>query len=104
MAFAKVARRIALGARELSVEQRRRLVQVSAEWCPPFTGYHLYYPSRRQPSAAFTLPVDARRFRGAQRQAQVPAARVLGAYLGWAVAKADRVGAVSGDLGRSMVF
>lgn len=45
----------------------RRLVRVLADWCPPFTGYHLYYPSRRQPSAAFTLLVEALRFRGAQR-------------------------------------
>jgi DNA-binding transcriptional LysR family regulator len=29
------------------------LVRVLANWCPPFSGYHLYYPSRRQPSAAF---------------------------------------------------
>ncbi len=43
----------------------RRLVRVLADWCPPFTGYHLYYPSRRQPSAAFTLLVEALRFRGA---------------------------------------
>ena len=26
-----------------------RLVRVLADWCPPFAGYHLYYPSRRQP-------------------------------------------------------
>jgi len=45
----------------------RRLVRVLADWCPPFTGYHLYYPSRRQPSAAFTVVVEALRFRGAQR-------------------------------------
>ena len=45
----------------------RRLVRVLADWCPPFTGYHLYYPSRRQASAAFTLLVEALRFRGAQR-------------------------------------
>jgi DNA-binding transcriptional LysR family regulator len=45
----------------------RRLVRVLADWCPPFTGYHLYYPSRRQPSAAFTLVAEALRFRGAQR-------------------------------------
>lgn len=38
-----------------------RLVQVLADWCPPFPGYHLYYPSRRQPSAAFSLFVDALR-------------------------------------------
>jgi DNA-binding transcriptional LysR family regulator len=37
------------------------LVRVLEDWCPPFTGYHLYYPSRRQPSAAFTLLVNALR-------------------------------------------
>ena len=31
-----------------------RLVRVLEEWCPPFAGYHLHYPSRRQPSAATT--------------------------------------------------
>ena len=39
------------------------LVRVLADWCPPFAGYHLYYPSRRQPSAAFALLVDALRYR-----------------------------------------
>ena len=39
------------------------LVRVLADWCPPFAGYHLYYPSRRQPSAAFALLVEALRFR-----------------------------------------
>jgi DNA-binding transcriptional LysR family regulator len=41
-----------------------RLRRVLADWCPPYAGYHLYYPSRRQPSAAFTLLVDALRYRG----------------------------------------
>ncbi len=41
-----------------------RLVRVLADWCPPFAGYHLYYPSRRQPSAAFALIVEALRYRG----------------------------------------
>ena len=41
-----------------------RLERVLEDWCPPFAGYHLYYPSRRQPSAAFTLLVDALRYRG----------------------------------------
>jgi DNA-binding transcriptional LysR family regulator len=40
------------------------LVRVLSEWCPPFAGYHLYYPSRRQPSAAFALLVEALRYRG----------------------------------------
>jgi DNA-binding transcriptional LysR family regulator len=40
-----------------------RLRRVLADWCPPYSGYHLYYPSRRQPSAAFTLLVDTLRYR-----------------------------------------
>ncbi|QJU56983.1 LysR family transcriptional regulator [Sphingomonas sp. AP4-R1] len=40
-----------------------RLIPVLEDWCPPFPGYHLYYPSRRQPSAAFSLLVDALRYR-----------------------------------------
>ncbi|CAO3426145.1 LysR family transcriptional regulator [Azospirillum doebereinerae] len=40
-----------------------RLVRVLEDWCPPFPGYHLYYPSRRQPSAAFALLVEALRYR-----------------------------------------
>lgn len=43
------------------------LVRVLANWCPPFTGYHLYYPSRRQPTPAFALLVDALRYRRAPR-------------------------------------
>jgi DNA-binding transcriptional LysR family regulator len=38
------------------------LVRVLANWCPAFSGYHLYYPSRRQPTQAFTLLVDALRY------------------------------------------
>lgn len=37
------------------------LRRVLGDWCPPFPGYHLYYPSRRQPSPAFSLLVDALR-------------------------------------------
>lgn len=40
-----------------------RLVQVLEDWCPPFPGYHLYYPSRRLASPAFALLVDALRYR-----------------------------------------
>ncbi|WP_234732347.1 LysR family transcriptional regulator [Acidocella facilis] len=40
-----------------------RLKQVLSEWCPPWTGYHLYYASRRQSSPAFALLVDALRYR-----------------------------------------
>jgi DNA-binding transcriptional LysR family regulator len=42
---------------------KRRLTRVLADWCQPYAGYHLYYPSRRQPSAAFSLVVDALRQR-----------------------------------------
>ncbi len=41
-----------------------RLKRVLTDWCPPYAGYHLYYPSRRQPSAAFALLVEALRYRG----------------------------------------
>ena len=41
-----------------------RLVRVLADWCSPFSGYHLYYPSRRQPTQVFALLVDALRYRG----------------------------------------
>ena len=41
-----------------------RLVRVLVDWCPPYPGYHLYYPSRRQPTAAFALLVDTLRYRG----------------------------------------
>jgi DNA-binding transcriptional LysR family regulator len=40
-----------------------RLTRLLADWCPPFPGYHLYYPSRRQQSPAFTLLVEALRYR-----------------------------------------
>lgn len=40
------------------------LVRVLADWCEPFAGYHLYYPSRRQESPAFSLLIEALRYRG----------------------------------------
>jgi DNA-binding transcriptional LysR family regulator len=40
-----------------------RLRRVLADWCPPYSGYHLFYPSRRQSSAAFALVVNALRHR-----------------------------------------
>jgi len=39
------------------------LVRVLEDWCPPFPGYHLYYPSRRQPAPAFAVLVEALRHR-----------------------------------------
>jgi DNA-binding transcriptional LysR family regulator len=58
-----------LGLAYLPEEQVRthlgegRLVRVLADWCPPFSGYHLYYPSRRQHAPAFALLVEALRYR-----------------------------------------
>ncbi len=40
-----------------------RLVRVLDDWCKPYPGYHLYYPSRRQPSGALTVIVEALRHR-----------------------------------------
>jgi len=40
-----------------------RLVPMLEDWSPPFPGYHLYYPSRRQHSPAFALLVEALRYR-----------------------------------------
>jgi len=40
-----------------------RLIRVLADWCAPFSGYHLYYPSRRQPTPAFAVLADALRYR-----------------------------------------
>jgi DNA-binding transcriptional LysR family regulator len=41
-----------------------RLIRVLADWCRPYSGYHLYYPSH-QPTPAFAVLVEALRFRGA---------------------------------------
>ena len=39
------------------------LIRVLEDWCEPFDGYYLYYPSRKQPSPAFSLVLDALRHR-----------------------------------------
>ncbi|CAI8977494.1 putative transcriptional regulator [Pseudomonas sp. IT-P253] len=41
--------------------QEGRLMRVLDDWCPPFSGYYLYYPNRRQPSPAFSLVANALR-------------------------------------------
>lgn len=41
-----------------------RLIRVLEDWCEPFPGYYLYYPSRRHASPAFAILVDALRYRG----------------------------------------
>jgi hypothetical protein len=52
------ARRSGSGA-----HRRRSPDRVLADWCAPFPGYHLYYPSRRQIAPAFALLVEALRYR-----------------------------------------
>ena len=42
-----------------------RLKRALEDWLPPYPGYHLFYPSRRQQSPAFALLVEALRYRGA---------------------------------------
>ncbi len=44
--------------------EQGRLVRVLDDWCEPFDGYYLYYPSRRQPSPAFSLLLNALRYKG----------------------------------------
>ena len=46
-----------------------RLVRVLEDWCGAFAGYHLYYPSLRQPTPAFVLVVEAPRCRPETRRA-----------------------------------
>ena len=41
-----------------------RLQRVLEDWCPPYSGYHIYYPSRRQSTPAFALLVETLRYRG----------------------------------------
>jgi DNA-binding transcriptional LysR family regulator len=63
------AARAGLGLASIPIDQIQDdlatgvLVRVLADWCPPFAGYHLYYPSRRQNSLAFRLLVNALRSR-----------------------------------------
>ncbi len=47
----------------ISLLAEGRLIRVLEDWCPPFAGYHLYYPSRRHQPAAFALLVEALRYR-----------------------------------------
>jgi DNA-binding transcriptional LysR family regulator len=40
-----------------------RLIRVLTDWCPPFSGYHLYYPSRRQHSPVLALLINTLRYK-----------------------------------------
>src|SRR5208282_2614205 len=44
-----------------------RLIRALADWCPHFSGYHLYYPCRRQHTPAFALLIEALRYRDNRR-------------------------------------
>lgn len=41
--------------------EQGQLIRVLEDWCEPFDGYYLYYPSRKQPSPAFALVLEALR-------------------------------------------
>lgn len=47
----------------LSLVTEGRLVRVLDDWCPPFPGYHLYYPNRQHQSPAFVLLLERLRYR-----------------------------------------
>jgi DNA-binding transcriptional LysR family regulator len=47
----------------ISAVEDGRLIRVLEDWCPLRPGYHLYYPSRRQPSPAFAVVLDTLRYR-----------------------------------------
>ena len=43
---------------------KRRLVRVLEDWCPPFPGYFIYYPSRRHQPPGLSALIDTLRHRG----------------------------------------
>lgn len=49
-----------------------RLIRVLEPWCQPFPGYYLYYPSRKQPSPAFSLVVDTLRVYRKRKPGKMP--------------------------------
>ncbi len=44
------------------------LVRVLADWCPPFPGFYLYYPGRRQVSPALAAFIDAIRVKSPRKK------------------------------------
>jgi DNA-binding transcriptional LysR family regulator len=50
-----------------------KLVRVLEDWCPPFSGYHLYYPSSRQHTAAFAVLLEALRYDAPRAKVPSPA-------------------------------
>ncbi|EXU75635.1 LysR family transcriptional regulator [Erwinia mallotivora] len=41
-----------------------KLASILEDWCEPFSGYYLYYPSRKQHTTAFARLIEAVRYRG----------------------------------------
>jgi len=48
--------------------ERGELKRVLEDWCEPFAGYFLYFPSRRQQPAALSALIDTLRLEGDRRQ------------------------------------
>ncbi|MBJ8826144.1 LysR family transcriptional regulator [Citrobacter europaeus] len=44
------------------------LEKVLEDWCEPFPGYYMYYPSRKQHTAAFAQLIEALRYTGSSRK------------------------------------
>ena len=78
-----------------------QLVRVLTEWCPPFCGYHLYYPSRRPHSPAFCLLVEALRYSHDDRPGDSVAAGAVPAIV--AAADCGRRGLSKGERQRCRV-
>ena len=57
----------------LALVREGRLIRLLEDWCPPFPGYHLYYPSRRQHSPAFAVVLQALRTAERLRREGAPA-------------------------------
>lgn len=51
------------------------LVRVLEDWCPPYPGFFLYYPSRRQLPAALSALIETLRLEGRAREARDPRRR-----------------------------
>ena len=56
-----------------------RLIRVLEDWTPPFGGLCLYYPGRRNPSAALKAFISLARELSAKSRSQVPARKLSAA-------------------------
>lgn len=62
---------------EMALEHMKKgeLVRVLEDWCQPYSGYHLYYPSRRQSSGALTVVAEALRHQEPRRHSRKSSTR-----------------------------